>query len=194
MITDDKELNIVRWQFALLYGVCGGQRTMEPSLCRMTAGYGTKHKGHGRCKYHAGCSTGARTEEGKLPQRRAVIKSKTKHGGRMTKMTKEILAPNEQEAYNLIVRFFMDNYDIEEFVADQIALLKVYQMYYVMPNEGDPSVTSEMMRKWAVEEKLTKKSKDKDTGIANINLALIVEGLYNNNPEVIDVEVTDDEQ
>lgn len=112
----------------------------------------------------------------------------------MTKMTKEILAPNEQEAYNLIVRFFMDNYDIEEFVADQIALLKVYQMYYVMPNEGDPSVTSEMMRKWAVEEKLTKKSKDKDTGIANINLALIVEGLYNNNPEVIDVEVTDDEQ
>lgn len=129
-----------------------------------------------------------------MAQKRAVIKNETKHGGRMTKLTKEVLAVGERDAYNSIVKFFMDNYDIEEFVADQIALLKVYQMYYVMPNEGDPSVTSEMMRKWAVEEKLTKKSRDKDTGTTNINLALIVEGLYNNNPEVIDVEVTDDKQ
>jgi hypothetical protein len=191
-IIDEKGMDKIRWQFALLYGVCGAQRTMSPSLCTFKAGWGTPHLGYGRCKWHAGCSTGCRTLEGKMAQKRAVIKLRTKDGGRMTQLTKEVLAPDERETYTSIVNFLLENYDVEDFVADQIAILKVYQMYYVLPNEGDPSVTSEMMRKWAVEEKLTKKSRDKDTGMTNINLALIVEGLYN--PDVIDVEVQDDKQ
>ncbi len=121
---------------------------------------------------------------------RAVIKAKTVNGTYMAKMTKDLLSEEESVSYHKIYDYLMENYEIKEFVADQLALLKVYQMYYVWPNGGDITVTSEMMRKWAVEEKLTEKSKDKDiTNITNMTFGVLVERLA----KEIDVEVVDND-
>lgn len=49
MFTNEELYKKVRWQFSLLFGVCGAQRTMTKSLCHNTAGFRTDHKGSGRC-------------------------------------------------------------------------------------------------------------------------------------------------
>lgn len=38
--------------------LCGAKTKGTGELCKLPAGYGTNHKGTGRCKYHGGCSTG----------------------------------------------------------------------------------------------------------------------------------------
>jgi len=43
--------------------LCGAVR--KGKRCHVAAGRGTNHAGYGRCKYHGGCNTGPKTEEGK---------------------------------------------------------------------------------------------------------------------------------
>lgn len=101
-----------------------------------------------------------------------------------SKLSKDVLNEKEQKAYSTILKYFLEKYNIEEYVADQLALLKIYQLF-VLANEGDITITSEMMRKWAVEEKLTKKSQDQEK--ITINLAQIIQEVHNK-MEVIDAE------
>lgn len=37
-------------------GACGAARHSDGAPCRMEAGWGTDHLGHGRCKLHGGCT------------------------------------------------------------------------------------------------------------------------------------------
>lgn len=42
--------------------VCGAKtKNGDSSPCKLPAGFGTKHLGTGRCKFHGGCSTGPKT-------------------------------------------------------------------------------------------------------------------------------------
>lgn len=45
--------------------VCGARKKHGPGFCRSRAGFGTHHKGYGRCKFCGGSSTGPKTAEGK---------------------------------------------------------------------------------------------------------------------------------
>lgn len=57
------ELNFITLKFNNPMLACGAVKKGKP--CKLPAGYGTDHAGYGRCKYHGGCSTGPKTEEGK---------------------------------------------------------------------------------------------------------------------------------
>lgn len=58
---DDMNYIIIKSKNPLL--ACGATR--KGKTCRLPAGFGTEHVGYGRCKFHGGCSTGPKTEEGK---------------------------------------------------------------------------------------------------------------------------------
>lgn len=63
---------------------CGAMRNGEP--CKKAAGAGTSHLGYGRCKWHGGCSTGPKTEEGKARS----VSNNIKHG-----LFTKVLLPEE---------------------------------------------------------------------------------------------------
>jgi hypothetical protein len=189
MITDDKELNIVRWQFAWLYNICGGQRTLEPSLCTKKAGWGTKHTGRGRCKWHAGCSTGPTSEEGKIASRRAQMISKLKTG-KFSKLSKDVFREAELDMYKAIMQFLFSEFEIDEIGADQIAVAIVYQKCYLIPKlqlggDVDLNPTSDNIRRWLAEYKLTPKSKDAES--ITINLAQIIQEVHDK-MELVEIE------
>lgn len=56
--------------------LCGAKRKKQDARCRQYAGAGTEHKGYGRCRFCAGCSTGPKTPEGK----HRVSQNSRKHG------------------------------------------------------------------------------------------------------------------
>lgn len=179
-ITTADDLGIIKWQFAWLFGVCGGQRTMADALCTKAAGYGTKHKGRGRCKYHGGCSTGPKTAEGKLASRRAQMVSKLK-SGKYSKLSKDVFQENELDMYKAIINYMLSNYEVDEIGADQIAIAIVYQKCYLIPKlqSGeyvDLNPTSDNIRKWLAEYKLTPKSQDAEK--ITINLAQIIREVH----------------
>lgn len=176
----EKELEKIRWLFALLFGFCGGQRTTGDSLCRRVSGHGTKHKGHGRCVYHGGCSTGPRTEEGKIASRRAQMVSKLK-SGKYSKLSKDVFQGPELEMYRAVMSFVLSNFNIDEIGADQIAVAITYQKCFLIPKlqQGeniDLNPTSDNIRKWLAEYKLTPKSQDQEK--ITVNLAQIIQEVH----------------
>lgn len=72
--------------------LCGAKK--GDHLCTLAAGHGTNHLGYGRCKFHGGCSTGPRTEEGKARS----IKNNIIHG-----LYAKTLQPEEREVYESLV-------------------------------------------------------------------------------------------
>ena len=169
MIFTTDELARIRWQFAFLFGVCGAQRTMVDSLCQMKAGYGTSHPGKGRCKRHAGCSTGVRTVEGLRKATLARLKT-----GKASKLSKEIFNDEEKKIYTRVLKFLYETYDsIDDLIADQIATIYIYQKCYAK----DPIPSSDMILKWATQYKLTPKSKDAESSIS-INIAQLIQEVH----------------
>ena len=84
---DDKNFISTSRKTPLL--VCGA--SSKGKFCRNPAGSGTDHVGHGRCKWHGGCSTGPKTEEG----RQAVAKNSAIHN-----LYAKCLPPEEQATFN----------------------------------------------------------------------------------------------
>jgi hypothetical protein len=62
-MADNKNRIEERWGRTIL--VCGAKQTNKAGTCRQPAGLGTDHLGYGRCKFHAGASTGPKSEDGK---------------------------------------------------------------------------------------------------------------------------------
>jgi len=179
-IMDNYDYEILRWQFSWLFDICGGQRTTDPSLCHNTPGYGTKHKGYGRCKFHGGCSTGPKSEEGRITSRRALMTAKLK-SGKYSKLSKDIFQGQELDMYKAIMQFLLSNFKIDEIGADQIAVAIVYQKCYLIPKlklgeDIDLNPTSDNIRKWLAEYKLTPKSQDQEK--ITINLAQIIQNVH----------------
>jgi hypothetical protein len=177
---DDYDLETIKWQFALLFNICGGQRTTKDALCTKVPGYGTKHKGHGRCKFHGGCSTGPKTTEGKLASRKAQMMSKLK-SGKYSKLSKDVFSGKELDLYKAIMQFMLTHYEVDEIGADQIAIAIVYQKCYLIPKlqlgeDIDLNPTSDNIRKWLAEYKLTPKSQDAEK--ITINLAQIIQNVH----------------
>lgn len=73
--------------------VCGATR--KGKKCRTTAGFGTDHVGYGRCKFHGGCSTGPKTEEGKA----AASRNNEMHG-----LYRSVLMPQEQDIFDRVMK------------------------------------------------------------------------------------------
>lgn len=192
---DNYDLETIKWQFALLFNICGGQRTTEDALCTKTPGYGTKHKGYGRCKFHGGCSTGPKTKEGKLISRRAQMISKLK-SGKYSKLCKDVFEGQQLEMYKAIMSFLFSNFVIDEIGADQIAVAIVYQKCYLIPKaqlgeDVDLNPTSDNIRKWLAEYKLTPKSQDQEK--VTINLAQIIQNVHNEMEKAQKIESIDSE-
>ena len=153
---------------------------MADQLCTKPQGYGTNHKGYGRCKFHGGCSTGPKTEEGKLSSRRALMVSKLK-SGKYSKLSKDVFQENELDMYKAIMSYMLSNYSVDEIGADQIAIAIVYQKCYLIPKlqqgeDIDLNPTSDNIRKWLAEYKLTPKSQDAEK--ITINLAQIIQNVH----------------
>ena len=187
-----KELLTIRWQFSFLFNTCGAQRTTADSLCNRERGWGTKHYHIGRCKWHGGNSTGSKTEEGKLATTRGRVKKLIK-GGKYSKMSKDIWNDKEKSAYSTILSILLNEYEVDEIGADQIAVAIVYQKYFLIPklqsgDDVDLNPTSDNIRKWLNEYMITPKSKSAETNV-QINLAGIVMEVYQNgNKGAIDAD------
>jgi len=131
---------------------------------------------------HAGRSTGAKTKEGRIMQKRGSMIHRVKTGKGL-KCLKEVWNEDEQALYTTMMTYLLSNYEIDEIAADQIAVAYVQRNCFLIPKmqEGgnvDLNPTSENIRKWLVEYKLTPKSKEKDiTNITNVTFDVLVERL-----------------
>lgn len=79
------------------------------------------------------------------------------------------------------MQFLLTNFQIDEIGADQIAVAIVYQKCYLIPKmqqgeEVDLNPTSDNIRKWLAEYKLTPKSQDQEK--ITINLAQIIQEVH----------------
>ena len=131
---------------------------------------------------HAGRSTGAKTKEGRIMQKRGSMIHRVTTG-KALKCLKEVWNDEEKALYTTIMNYVLSNYEIDELAADQIATAYVQRNCFLIPKmqEGgnvDLNPTSENIRKWLVEYKLTPKSKEKDvTNITNVTFGVLVERL-----------------
>lgn len=99
------------------YLACGAKNSKgEP--CTLRAGQSTPHKGHGRCKFHGGLSTGPVTEQGIENIRKASLV----HG-----LYSQVLSPQEKEIFKTLT-------DDEKTATDltfEITLLKTKIISYL---------------------------------------------------------------
>lgn len=178
---DDKELDQIRWLFSLLGNYCGSKRAKSKSLCFARRGFKTDHEGFGRCKFHGGMSSGYATIEGK----RSMILSKLRKLDPKSKLQIDIFNEKELEYYEQIRDFIKENYEVDDpLLINQISKLIVYQNFLMQRlHDGynvDITLSSNAIRSWLSEYKLTPKSRDaqgyKDlpTGF----LATVIENLY----------------
>ena len=114
-------------------------------------------------------------------------------GGKYSKMSKDIWNDKEKSAYSTILSILLNEYDVDEIGADQIAVAIVYQKYFLIPklqsgDDVDLNPTSDNIRKWLNEYMITPKSKSAETNV-QINLAGIVMEVYQNgNKGAIDAD------
>lgn len=154
----DKELDKIRWQFALLLGpYCGAYKTDGRGICRHKAGYGTKTPGHGRCRKHGGNSTGP------LDKRRMIMNKLTKLDSR-SKLSTEIFNEKEMKLHEDLQEMIRSEYEITDTIAiSQIARLLVFQSFLMdkMSQGFNVSIenSSQEIRKWLSEYGLTPRSK-----------------------------------
>ncbi len=154
-----KELDKIRWQFALLLGpYCGAYKMDGRGICRHKAGYGTKTPGHGRCRKHGGNSTGP------LDKRRMIMEKLTKLDKR-SKLSTDIFNEKEMKVYEETVQYIKENYDInDELAISQIARLYIYQTFLMDKlKQGynvDITSSSKVLKEWLNEYGLTPKSKN----------------------------------
>ena len=114
-------------------------------------------------------------------------------GGKYSKMSKDIWNDKEKSAYSTILSILLNEYEVDEIGADQIAVAIVYQKYFLIPklqsgDDVDLNPTSDNIRKWLNEYMITPKSKSAETNV-QINLAGIVMEVYQNgNKGAIDAD------
>jgi len=96
---------------------CGAAAKSKGVPCTMSAGFGTSHKGYGRCKFHGGCSTGPKTAEGKANVGRTRI-----HG-----LYAQVLSPQEQTIFESLNNGERKVADLEL----EIAMLKTKILVYL---------------------------------------------------------------
>lgn len=154
----DKELDKVRWQFALLLGpYCGAYKTDGTGICRHIAGWGTDHPGSSRCRKHGGSSTGP------IDKRMITMNKLTKLDKR-SKLSTEIFNEKELKVYEETVQLIKENYDItDELAISQIARLFIYQTFLLDKLHQGYNVSiensSKLMKEWLNEYGLTPRSK-----------------------------------
>jgi len=101
--------------------------------------------------------------------------------GKYSKLSKDIFQGQELDMYKAIMQFLLSNFKIDEIGADQIAVAIVYQKCYLIPKlklgeDIDLNPTSDNIRKWLAEYKLTPKSQDQEK--ITINLAQIIQEVH----------------
>ena len=100
----------------------------------------------------------------------------------IVKISKEALGEKEGKLYSKLYRYIMENFEIDEIAADQIAMAIVNQKCILLPRllsgeDVDLSGTSESIRKWLSEYRLTPKSREKEREVT-INLSAIIEEIH----------------
>ena len=171
----DADLEAIRWQFSLLGNYCGALR-YNGTVCMAT-----RHKKGGRCKFHKGCK-GPTTREG----RRSMVISKLTKLDKRSKLPTDIFTEEEMGYYDQVRDFIKDNYQVEdELVINQISKLLVYQNIIMQKlRDGfnaDPTLSSNCIRNWLSEYKLTPKSKGLDIDTSELGvggLARIIQEVW----------------
>jgi uncharacterized protein YjcR len=78
------------------YEICGARRNKKDGICMLQAGFGTPHKGTGRCKYHGGMSTSPTNPE------LLVGKNNALKTGQFEKIYGSALTEEELEIFDII--------------------------------------------------------------------------------------------
>jgi hypothetical protein len=100
----------------------------------------------------------------------------------IAKISKDSLGEKEGKLYSKVYRHIVQNFEIDEIAADQIAMAIVNQKCILLPRllsgeDVDISLASESIRKWLSEYRLTPKSREKDKEVT-INLSAILEEIH----------------
>lgn len=155
----DKELDKIRWQFALLLGpYCGAYKTDGTGICRHKAGYGTKTPGHGRCRKHGGSSTGPM-------DKRMITMNKLTKLDKRSKLSTDIFNEKEMKLYEDLQEMIRSEYEITDPIAiSQVARLLIYQNFLLdKMNQGfniNIEGSSKEIRAWLESYGLTPKSRN----------------------------------
>ncbi|HRS25649.1 MAG TPA: hypothetical protein P5140_03760 [Methanofastidiosum sp.] len=157
---DDKELDVVRWQFSLFIGpypYCGAYRSNGRGFCTRPRNWRTDGK-TGRCFWHGGASTQI-SKEG----RRNVMMAKIMNGSR-SKKDISLLNPTEMKLFDDLQEMIKREYEVYDPIAiSQIARLLIFQSFLMDKLEQGFNVSiessSQEIRKWLAEYGLTPKSK-----------------------------------
>ena len=101
---------------------------------------------------------------------------------RLLKISKEPLGEKEKKLYSKLYKHIMESFEIDELAADQIALALISQKCILLPRllsgeDIDLNQTSESIRKWLAEYRLTPKSREKEKEVT-INLSAIIEEIH----------------
>ena len=101
--------------------------------------------------------------------------------GKYSKLSKDIFQGQELDMYKAIINYMLTYYQVDEIGADQIAVAIVYQKCFLIPKlqlgeDIDLNPTSDNIRKWLAEYKLTPKSQDQEK--ITINLAQIIQQVH----------------
>lgn len=116
--------------------------------------------------------------------------------GKYSKLSKDVFQANELDMYKAIINYMLTYYQVDEIGADQIAIAIVYQKCYLIPKlqsgeDVDLNPTSDNIRKWLAEYKLTPKSQDQEK--VTINLAQIIQNVHNEMEKAQKIESIDSE-
>jgi len=101
--------------------------------------------------------------------------------GKYSKLCKDVFEGQQIDMYKAIMQHLFSNFVIDEIGADQIAVAIVYQKCFLIPKaqlgeDIDLNPTSDNIRKWLAEYKLTPKSQDAEK--ITINLAQIIQNVH----------------
>ena len=101
---------------------------------------------------------------------------------KLLKISRESLGEKERKLYSKLYNHIIQNFEVDEIAADQIAIALINQKCILLPRllsgeDVDLNQTSESIRKWLSEYRLTPKSREKEKEVT-INLSAIIEEIH----------------
>ncbi|PGT81573.1 HGGxSTG domain-containing protein [Bacillus sp. AFS040349] len=117
---------------------------LEASICGAIQGKNQKNKvclrkpvsENGRCSFHGGKSTGAKTEEGRRRQLEKLDPRASYVHGAYSKKLKEELTQEEVNFYNWCMEYFLDNFEVDPI---NLAMLDRFAMNFIKQGRKDSS-------------------------------------------------------
>jgi len=101
---------------------------------------------------------------------------------KLLKISREALGEKEGKLYSKLYSHIIKNFEVDEIAADQITMALICQKFVLLPRlfsgeDIDIAQTSESIRRWLSEYRLTPKSREKEKEVT-VNLSAIIEEIH----------------